>query len=121
MCRTIMKSDHPSHEGRFNGLNSQAAENAFQFIARAKRLLRNFSYPHSTVMLMLILHLKNCRIVGLSGNEFGISASCFAYEIKEYFSTPCTFETFRTMEQSDEDTDEELNLEETDDESTIEE
>ncbi|CAF5031015.1 unnamed protein product, partial [Rotaria sp. Silwood1] len=35
--------------------------------------------------------------------------------------TPCTFETFRTMEQSDEDTDEELNLEETDDESTIEE
>ncbi|CAF4137405.1 unnamed protein product, partial [Adineta steineri] len=34
MCQTIMKSDHPSYEGRFVGLNSQAAEQAFQYISR---------------------------------------------------------------------------------------
>ncbi|CAF3132069.1 unnamed protein product [Rotaria sp. Silwood2] len=120
-CQTIMKFDHPSHERRFTGLSSQTAEHVFQFIIRAKCSLRNFSYPHSTVMLMLILHLKNCGIVGLSENEVGISASYFDYEINEYFSRPCIFETFGAMEQSDEDTDEDINLEENDDESTMEE
>ena len=94
ICQTVMKSDYPLHKGRFLGVNSQAAEQGFRFIARVKWSLRNFSFPYSTVMLMLILHLKNCRIVGLSENMHGISSLYFANDIKQYYSTPAVYETF---------------------------
>ena len=110
ICQTIMKSDHPSHEGRFLGVNSQAAEHAFQFIAKAKYSLRNFSFPYSTVMLMLMLHLRNCRIVGINEHQTALSSSYFSHLIKEYFPTPRVFETFGALNQSDENSEEELDV-----------
>jgi hypothetical protein len=121
MCKSIMKSDHPSHEGRFTGLNSQAAEQGFQFISRAKYSLRNFSFPHSTVMLMLLLHLKNCRITGINENSFGLSLSCFNDKIKEFFLTPRMCESFEvSIEEETNDTDDDYQLEDID-ESKMEE
>ncbi|CAF1527331.1 unnamed protein product, partial [Adineta ricciae] len=77
MCQTIMKSDHPSHEGRFIGLNSQAAEQAFQYISRAKFALRNFSFPHSTIMLLIMLHLLNCKMTGINLETIGLGFRYF--------------------------------------------
>ena len=121
MCLTIMRADHPSHNGKILGLNTQAAEIAFQSIAKAKYSLRNFSFPYSTVMLILMLHLKNCRIVGINENQIGVSALYFSNEIKQYFSTPRVCETFEAFEKDDESTDEEFDLVEYNDyESTTE-
>ncbi|CAF1371904.1 unnamed protein product [Rotaria magnacalcarata] len=108
-----MASNHPSHEGRFIGLNSQAAEQAFQFISRAKYSLRNFSFPHSTVMLMLILNLKNCRITSIIEHHIGLLASHFVNDIKDFFLTPCTMESFGTLniEENNNDDDEEPMIE----------
>jgi len=122
MCHTIMKSDHPSHEGRFLGVNSQAAEHGFQFIAKAKYSSRNFSFPYSTVILMLMFHLKNCRIVGLDENQMSLSSLYFLRKIKEYFSTPRVCEIFGVLGKDDENADEESDvLDENDYESTTEE
>ncbi|CAF3388792.1 unnamed protein product [Rotaria socialis] len=106
ICQTVMKMDHPSHEGRFLGVNSQAAEIGFQFIAKAKYSLRNFSFPYSTVMLMLMLHLKNCRIVGINEYQIGLSSLYFSNEIKDYFLTRRVCETFGTFDKDDENTEE---------------
>ncbi|CAF1517297.1 unnamed protein product [Adineta ricciae] len=84
MCQTIMKSDHPSHEGRFVGLNSQAAEQAFQYISRAKFALRNFSFPHSTVMLLIMLHLLNCKITGIDSETTSLGSLYFGDIIKGF-------------------------------------
>ncbi|CAF2095158.1 unnamed protein product [Rotaria magnacalcarata] len=108
-----MTSNHPSHEGRFIGLNSQAAEQAFEFISRAKYSLRNFVFPHSTVMLMLILHLKNCRITSINEHHIGLLASHFVNDIKDFFLTPCTMESFGALniEENNNDDDEESMIE----------
>ena len=122
MCQTTMRSSHPSHDGRFLGINSQAAEQGFQSIARAKYSLRNFSFPYSTVMLMLMLHLKNCRIIGINEHQLRLSSTYFSNEIKEYFSTPRICETFGILEKSDENTEEESHIPEYgDDQLTIQE
>ncbi|CAF3817891.1 unnamed protein product [Rotaria sordida] len=105
ICQTVMKMDHPSHGGRFSGINSQAAEIAFQFIAKAKYSLRNFSYPYSTVILMLMLHLKNCRIIGVNEFQIGLSSLYFSNQIKDYFLTPRICETFGALDKYDENTD----------------
>jgi hypothetical protein len=110
MCQTVMKSDHPSHDGRFLGVNSQAAEQGFQFIAKAKYSLRNFSFPYSTVMLMLMFHLKNCRIVGINENQIGLSLLYFSSEIKEHFPTPRVCEAFGVTDTVDEDTDDDSDV-----------
>ena len=39
-----MKSDHPLHEGRFLGVNSQAAEQGFRFIA-SQMVFEKFFFP----------------------------------------------------------------------------
>ena len=100
-----MKMDHPSHGGRFLGINSQAAEIGFQFIAKAKYSLRNFSFPYSSVMLMLMLHLKNCRIVGHHEFQIGLSSSYFSNQIQDYFITPRVCETFGALDKDAEITD----------------
>ncbi|CAF1372457.1 unnamed protein product [Rotaria sordida] len=105
ICQTVMKMDHPSHGGRFSGINSQAAEIAFQFIAKAKYSLRNFSYPYSTVILMLMLHLKNCRIIGVNEFQIGLSSLYFSNQIKDYFLTPRICGTFGALDKYDENTD----------------
>lgn len=109
ICQSIMKSDHPSHEGRFLGVNTQAAEQGFQFICKIKYSLRNFSYPYSTVMLMLIFHLKNCRVIGVSEYQIGLSALYFSNEIKQYFLTPRICETFGAF-KDDNNTDDEFDI-----------
>lgn len=101
MCQTVMKSDHPAHEGRFIGLNSQAAEQAFQYISRAKYSLRNFSYPHSTIMLMLMLHLLNCKTTGINSENIGLAFSYFDTYIKDFFATPCVYESFGNCNQEE--------------------
>ena len=107
MCQTVMKSDHPSHEGRFIGLNSQAAEHAFQYISRAKYSLRNFSYPHSTIMLMLMLHLLNCKTTEINSENIGLAFSYFGNYIRDFFATPCLYESFGNCNQEEtSDTDE---------------
>ncbi|CAF1517345.1 unnamed protein product [Adineta ricciae] len=114
MCQTIIKSDHPSHEGRFVGLNSQAAEQAFQYIARAKFALRNFSYPHSTVMLLIMLHLLNCKITGINSETIGLGFLYFNDIMKDFFATPCVYEHFGTLNDEevnkDEDNDDQSDL-----------
>lgn len=119
ICQTVMRSDHPSHEGRFLGVNSQAAEQGFQFIAKAKYSLRNFSFPYSTVMLMLMFHLKNCRIVGLKENHIGLSSKYFKNEIKDYFLTPRMYETFGIFSDNKEDNDYEYDELDDDDNSLL--
>ncbi|CAF1480304.1 unnamed protein product [Adineta steineri] len=121
ICQTIMRSDHPSHGERFLGVNTQAAEIGFQFIAKAKYSLRNFSFPFSTVMLMLMLHLKNCRIVGVNEYQIGLSSLYFSNEIKEYFSTPKVCETFGAFDKDDENAEEESDVIEDFNELTTEE
>ncbi|CAF1454209.1 unnamed protein product [Adineta steineri] len=116
-----MRSNHPSHGERFLGVNSQAAEIGFQFIAKAKYSLRNFSFPFSTVMLMLMLHLKNCRIVGVNEYQIGLSSLYFSNEIKEYFSTPKVCETFGAFDKDDENAEEESDVIEDFNELTTEE
>ncbi|UJR24365.1 hypothetical protein I4U23_005742 [Adineta vaga] len=113
MCQTIMKSDHPSHEGRFIGLNSQAAEQAFQYISRAKFALRNFSFPHSTIMLLIILHLLNFKMTGLNLETIGLGSLYFGDIIKDFSPTPCVYERFGSLN------DEELNKNEDDDHSDL--
>ncbi|CAF1618158.1 unnamed protein product [Rotaria sordida] len=108
-----MKSDHPSHEGRFVGLNSQAAEQAFQYISRAKFALRNFSFPHSTIMLLIMLHLLNCKMTGINSETIGVGFQYFGDIIKDFFPTPCIYERFGALNG------EELNNDEDDDQSDL--
>ncbi|CAF1393638.1 unnamed protein product [Adineta ricciae] len=110
---TIMNSDHPSHEGRFVGLNSQAAEQAFQYISRAKFALRNFSFPHSTAMLLIMLHLLNCKMTGINSEIIGVEFLHFGDIIKDFFATPCIYERFGTLNG------EELSKDDDDDQSDL--
>lgn len=113
MCKTIMKSDHPSHEGRFIGLNSQAAEHAFQYISRAKYSLRNFSYPYSTTMFMIMLHLLNCKTTGINAESVGLASSYFGDKMKNFFKTACVYESFGIVyqeEPSDNEEDDQFDL-----------
>ena len=105
MCLTIMKSDHPSHQGRFVGLNSQAAEQAFQYISRAKYALRNFSFPHSTIMLMIMLHLLNCKTTGINPESVGLGSLYFSNIIKDFFPTQAIYKGYGVLNRREFDED----------------
>ena len=87
MCQSIMRPDDPSHEGLFDNINTQMAEQSFSFLSRFKASLRSFTHPRSTTMLMLLLHLKNCQIIGIAHTDFGIGARHFSSLMKPYYAS----------------------------------
>ena len=87
MCKTVMRPDDPSHQGLFTNINTQMAEQSFSFLSRFKSSLRSFTHPRSTTMLMILLHLKNCQIVGIAHTDFGIGARHFSSLIKPYYAS----------------------------------
>ena len=85
MCKTIMRPDDPVHEGLFTNVNTQMAEQSFSFLSQFKSSLRNFTHPRSTTMLMILLHLKNCDIVGVRHTDQGIASRYLPELIKPYY------------------------------------
>lgn len=85
ICQTIMRPDHPSHEGLFVDINTQLAEQSFSFLTQFKSSLRNFTHPRSTTMLPILLHLKNCDIVGIQHTDRGIACRHLPELIKPYY------------------------------------
>ena len=109
ICRTIMNADHPIHEGRFNGINSQIAEQNFKYLSRSKASLRCFNFPTSFVMILLISHQRNCKQTGISFRSHGISSNHFPDQIKTHYKTSTVFQNLSAkhhqtqLHQSEED------------------
>jgi len=70
-----MKPDHPLHEGQLIGYIS--------------------SFKHHTYMLLF--HLKNCNATGTNRHSIKLAFSHGPNETKDFFSTPCVFESFEVF------------------------
>ena len=92
MCKIIMQADHPIHQGRFHGINSQTAEQNFKYLSRSKSALRYFNFPSSLVMILLISHHRNCKQTNIDFKSHGISSQYFGEIIKIHHKTPTAFE-----------------------------
>ena len=101
MCQTVMRPDDPSHNGLFDNINTQMAEQSFSFLSRFKASLRGFTHPRSTTMLMLLLHLKNCQIIGIAHTDSGISARYFSSLIKEQYTSHIVRRDLSSIRTSD--------------------
>ena len=73
MCQGEMKADHPIHNGKFNGINTELCEQYFNYLSRLKASLRTFNYPASSIFLLLLFHLRNCSKSGISPSSVGIA------------------------------------------------
>ncbi|CAF0917303.1 unnamed protein product [Adineta steineri] len=69
MCKTIMRPDHECHNGIYNSINTQVAEQGFSYFSKFKNSFRGYSYPKSTIFFTILFHLKNCTITGISSFE----------------------------------------------------
>ncbi|CAF0905966.1 unnamed protein product [Didymodactylos carnosus] len=69
MCKTFMRPTHPSHNGIYDNINSQIAEQMFSYFSKFQNSFQGYHYPKSTVFFLLLFHLKNCRTVGLDTSE----------------------------------------------------
>lgn len=88
ICKAIMRPDDSIQEGMLKGVNTALAEQSFSSLTRLKMPMRNFTYPRSTTMLMLLSHLKNFAIVGIQHDTFGLNARHFQESFKSrYYST----------------------------------
>lgn len=101
ICRTIMNADHPIHQNRFTGVNSQIAEQNFKYLSRSKASLRCFNFPTSFVMLLLISHHRNCKQTGIHFRSHGISSSNFGDLIKIYYKTSSVFQNLSPNQYQD--------------------
>ncbi|CAF3990939.1 unnamed protein product [Rotaria sordida] len=75
ICQGEMKADHPIHNGKFDGINTELCEQYFNYLSRLKASLRTFNYPASSIFLLLLFHLRNCSKSGLSASSIGIAKS----------------------------------------------
>ncbi|UJR12598.1 hypothetical protein I4U23_016773 [Adineta vaga] len=69
MCKTIMRPDHECHNGIYNAINTQVAEQGFAYLSKFKNSFRGYNYPKSTIFFTILFHLKNCTITGISPFE----------------------------------------------------
>ena len=91
ICKTIMNADHPIHQGRFTGINSQIAEQNFKYLSRSKASLRCFNFPTSFGMILLISHHRNCKQTGINYTSHGISNNYFSDKIKTHYKVSTVF------------------------------
>ncbi|CAF1083757.1 unnamed protein product [Didymodactylos carnosus] len=68
MCKTVMRADHPSHNGAFKNIDSQVAERMFSYLTNFSHCVRGYSYPKSPAFFMILFHLKNCRTTNINPN-----------------------------------------------------
>jgi hypothetical protein len=87
-----MNADHPIHEGRFNGINSQIAEQNFKYLSRSKASLRCFNFSTSFVMILIISYQRNCKKTHISFRSHGLSSNYFGDIIKTHYKTSTVFE-----------------------------
>ena len=64
-------------------------------------------------MMLIMLHLLNCKMTSINLETIGLGFLYFGDIIKDFFSTPCIYERFGTLN------DEELNKDEDDDQSDL--
>ena len=81
ICQGEMKADHPIHNGKFGGINTELCEQYFNYLSRLKASLRTFNFPASSVFLLLLFHLRNCSKSGISASSIGIAKSFIAPDI----------------------------------------
>ncbi|CAF1584467.1 unnamed protein product [Rotaria magnacalcarata] len=80
MCQGEMKTDHPIHNGKFLGINTELCEQYFNYLSRLKASLRTFNFPASSIFLLLF-HLRNCSKSGISASSIGIAKSFIAVDM----------------------------------------
>jgi hypothetical protein len=89
ICKTLMNPDHDVHQGRFQNINSQVAEQNFKYLARSKASLRCFNFPSSFIILLLISHHRNCKKTSLNFKAHGLAAKYFNDLLRDtYQSSP---------------------------------
>jgi len=64
-------------------------------------------------MMLIMLHLLNCRTTGINSETIGLGFLHFSEIIKDFFMTSCIYERFGTLNS------EELHKDEDDDQSDL--
>ena len=64
-----MRPDHECHNGIYNAINTQVAEQGFAYLSKFKNSFRGYNYLKSTIFFTMLFHLKNCAITGISPFE----------------------------------------------------
>lgn len=69
MCKTVMTPDHPCHNGVYESVNTEVAEQLFSYLSKFKHSFRAYNYPKSTKFFTLLFHLKNCSTTGINSSD----------------------------------------------------
>ena len=97
MCKTTTNADCVCNGNRdvFQSINTSVAEQCFSYLSKFKWSLRGLGYPHSTIFMLLLLHLWNIKRSQMRPDQFGL-ASRHLTTIQPIFLTKCVFETVDT-------------------------
>ena len=69
MCETVTRPDHPFHNGVYESINTEVAEQLFSSLSKVRHSFRAYNYPKSTIFFTLLFHLKNCSTTGIHSFE----------------------------------------------------
>lgn len=93
MCKTITNADCVCNGNRdvFQSINTSVAEQCFSYLSKFKWSLRGLGFPHSTIFMILLLHLWNIKRSQMRADDFGLAAR-YLRTIQSMFLTKCVFE-----------------------------